>query len=190
MKLIVGLGNPGDKYVNTRHNIGFLAADFLASKLFKSQKFESKFSSLFLRSTFPCDAEQVSKEYDSKAVVLLKPQTFMNLSGQAVFLAIKFYKILVENIIVVHDDIDLPFAQIKLKQGGGSGGHNGLKSIDNLIGNNYHRIRIGVGRPENSRLDVADFVLSDFSKQESADLSSIFEKVKDHIIDFINRPAE
>ena len=110
----------------------------------------------------------------------------MNLSGEAVSLAVRFYKIPTENIIVLHDDIDLPFAKIKVKQGGGSGGHNGLKSIDSLVGNNYHRIRIGVGRPENPRFDVADFVLSNFSKEEQKELDFIFEEVKDQLSIILN----
>jgi PTH1 family peptidyl-tRNA hydrolase len=180
--LIVGLGNPGDKYEHTRHNIGFLAADFLASKLSRSSSFESKFNSLFLGTVCHSQSSQNSRhENTENTILILKPQTFMNLSGEAVSLAVRFYKIPTENIIVLHDDIDLPFAKIKVKQGGGSGGHNGLKSIDSLIGNNYHRIRIGVGRPENPRFDVADFVLSNFSKEEQKELDFIFEEVKNQL---------
>ncbi len=187
MYLIVGLGNPGDKYENTRHNVGFLAADFLASKLSRSSNFESKFNSLFLRTTYHSRSTQSSIcENTEKTLLILKPQTFMNLSGEAVSLAVRFYKIPTENIIVLHDDIDIPFAKIKVKQGGGSGGHNGLKSIDSLVGNNYHRIRIGVGRPENPRFDVADFVLSNFSKEEQKELDFVFEGVKDQLSIILN----
>ncbi len=168
--LLVGLGNPGNKYANTRHNVGFLAADYFASRI-RASNFEPKFDSLFSHAS-----------YNDKKIYLVKPQTFMNLSGEAVSKAARFYKIPLENIIVLHDDIDVLFAKIKVKQGGGSAGHNGLKSIDSILGNNYHRIRIGVGRPEDPRFDIADFVLSDFSKAEQKELEFIFEEVTSKVL--------
>lgn len=168
--LIAGLGNPGGKYTNTRHNIGFLTVDFLSDK-WKSTVFESKFHSMCSRCTV-----------DGKGIYLIKPQTFMNLSGRAVSQASRFYKIPLEKIIIIHDDIDLPFGKIKLKHGGGAGGHNGLKSIDQYIGNNYYRIRVGVGRPlEEEKIDVSCFVLSDFSKSEQEEIPFILEKVRSQI---------
>jgi PTH1 family peptidyl-tRNA hydrolase len=168
--LLVGLGNPGNKYVNTRHNIGFLAVDYFASRI-QASNFEHKFDSLFAQAS-----------YNDKKLFLLKPQTFMNLSGEAVSKIVRFYKIPLENIIVLHDDVDIPFEKIKVKQGGGSAGHNGIKSIDHNVGNNYHRIRIGVGKPEDSRFDISDFVLSDFSQSEQKELQFIFEEVKDELL--------
>lgn len=160
--LICGLGNPGTEYLNTRHNIGFKVIDALAYTL-KINSFESKFSSLIA----------IYKNGEHK-VILCKPQTFMNLSGQAISKIVNFYKIPVENIWVVHDDIDLEFTTIKVKQGGSHAGHNGLKNIDNHIGKNYHRIRVGVGRPLNKE-DVTNYVLSNFSKTEMKELDFVIQ---------------
>ena len=173
--LIVGLGNPGAEYKNTRHNIGFLSTDFIADKNPINSSFETKFKSLF-----------TTVNIAGTKIGILKPQTFMNLSGQAVILAKNFYKIPIENIIVIHDDIDIAFAKIKTKTGGSAGGHNGLKSIDSNIGKDYFRIRIGVDRPEDSRFEISDYVLSNFSKTEVAELGLIFNDVYDIILEYIN----
>ena len=154
MFLVVGLGNPGTEYQNTRHNVGFMAADIMISR-YKFSSFKSKFDGLIAEG-------QIGRE----KVYLLKPQTFMNLSGQSVVKAALFYKILPENIIVIHDDIDLALGQLKAKLGGGSGGHNGLKSIDANVTPQYNRIRIGVGRPQNKGPEMIDYVLGHFSKQD------------------------
>ncbi len=154
MFLVVGLGNPGKDYVNTRHNIGFMAADEIHSR-YKFSSFKNKF-----------DALAAEGQISSEKVLLLKPQTFMNLSGNAVVKAALFYKVLPENIIVIHDDIDLSIGQLKAKRGGGTGGHNGLKSIDSHITPDYNRIRIGVGHPASKGSEVADYVLGPFSKTE------------------------
>lgn len=151
MFLIVGLGNPGKEYENTRHNIGFMCVDALAQK-YKFNTFKNKF-----------DGEIAQGEIAQEKVYLLKPHTFMNLSGNSVVKAAAFYKILPQNIIVIHDDMDLPIGKIKAKIGGGSGGHNGIKSIDAAITPNYNRIRIGIGRPQD---EAVDFVLSSFSKAD------------------------
>ncbi len=155
--LVVGLGNPGPKYEQTRHNIGFMVLDRLASRAgfdFGREKFKAKMGQGFLGQT---------------KVVGLKPLTFMNLSGQSVSRATEFFKIPVDGIITVHDDLDLPFGAVRLKRGGGAGGHNGLKSLDSLLGNkNYFRIRMGIGRPEHGA--PRDFVLQRFDSAQQAEL--------------------
>jgi len=155
MFLIVGLGNPGFEYTDTRHNVGFLAVDAIV-KHYGFSAYKEKFSGLIAEG-----------KIGGEKVYLLKPQTFMNLSGNSVVKAAFFYKILPENIIVIHDDIDLTIEQLKVKIGGGSGGHNGLKSIDSHITNGYNRIRIGVGAPRGKGEEVVSHVLSKFSKNES-----------------------
>ncbi|MBU1669421.1 aminoacyl-tRNA hydrolase [bacterium] len=150
MLLIVGLGNPGTQYENTRHNIGFKVIDKLVSDF---------------------GARDISKNsfygelFKSSDILLLKPMTFMNLSGKSVQAVKNFYKIELEDIVVIHDDIDLPFSALRFKNGGGHGGHNGLRSIDGILGKEYVRIRMGVGKPE-YKSQVADYVLHDFSVEE------------------------
>ena len=158
MFLIVGLGNPGAEYQGTRHNAGFMAADALA-ETYRFSSYKSKFDGLIAEGTI-----------DGEKCLLLKPQTFMNLSGNSVLKAAAFYKILPENIIVIHDDMDLQPTQIKAKRGGGTGGHNGLKSIDSHIGANYNRIRLGVGHPQGIGDAVVNHVLSRFSKADALSL--------------------
>lgn len=155
MFLIVGLGNPGAEYDRTRHNIGFMAADAIQSH-FKFGPFKAKFDGLIAEGSI-----------DEERGYLLKPQTFMNLSGNAVIKAANFYKILPQNIVVIHDDMDLPIDKIKAKIGGGAGGHNGLKSIDAAITPDYNRIRLGVGHPNGVGEAVVNHVLSRFSKADA-----------------------
>ena len=172
MKLIVGLGNPGEKYKFNRHNVGFLAVDYLIDEL-NASKISSKFKGeLFKVDNF----------------LLLKPLTFMNLSGESVKKVKDFYKIENEDIIVIHDDLDLKLGALKFKRGGSSGGHNGLKSIDSLIGNDYYRIRIGIGRPE-SKEEVVNFVLSDFKKEEFDCIKNNFPIIKKAIFDIKKAPS-
>jgi len=150
MQLIVGLGNPGTQYEETRHNIGFKVIDQLVKN---SQANDVSKNSFF------------GELYKSKQRLFLKPTTFMNLSGKSLQAVKNFYKIDLENITVIHDDIDLPFSALRFKKGGGHGGHNGLRSIDAMIGNEYNRVRMGVGKPVH-KSQVADYVLHDFSDQE------------------------
>lgn len=155
MFLIVGLGNPGAEYADTRHNVGFMAVDAIADK-YNFSTYKSKFDGLIAEG-----------KIDGEKVFILKPQTYMNLSGNSVVKAAMFYKILPENIIVIHDDLDLTLGQIKAKIGGGAGGHNGLKSLDAHITPNYNRIRIGIGYPRNNDSDkVVAHVLGKISKSE------------------------
>lgn len=169
MFLVVGLGNPGKEYENTRHNVGFMAVDKIFDRHHFSQ-FKSKFDGLIAEG-----------QIGAEKVLLLKPQTYMNLSGNSVVKAALFYKILPENIIVLHDDVDLNLGRLKAKCGGGAAGHNGLKSIDANITPLYNRIRIGVGRPSNPDFNMADFVLSRLSKADEKTLSQSLDTAADAV---------
>jgi len=160
MFLIVGLGNPGTKYENSRHNIGFLVVDEIINNLFPSLITKKEFKGLL---------------YKDKNLLLLKPTTFMNLSGLSVAAVKNFFKIENDKIVVIHDDIDLCFGAIRFKKDGGNGGHNGLKSIDEHIKNDYIRVRIGIGKPKD-KSQIASYVLSDFSKEEKRYLKDIIKK--------------
>ncbi|MDO4199822.1 MAG: aminoacyl-tRNA hydrolase [Clostridia bacterium] len=154
--IIVGLGNPGRQYENTRHNSGFRALDFIASELGVNINRE-RFKSL------TCDAN-----LSGKRILLLKPQTYMNLSGQAVKEAMSFYKVPPENILLIFDDISLPVGKIRIRKSGSHGGQNGVKNIIALSGSdNFPRIRIGVGEKPSPAWDLSDWVLSKFSKSET-----------------------
>ncbi|QOY51564.1 aminoacyl-tRNA hydrolase [Candidatus Sulfurimonas baltica] len=151
--LIVGLGNPGPNYEQTRHNIGFMVID----ELVKRQNAQKLSSSLFNGELF-----KFSNHF------LLKPLTFMNLSGNSISAVKKFYKI--EDVVVIHDDLDLPFGTLRFKKGGGHGGHNGLKSTDEKISREYIRVRMGIGKPEHKG-EVSSYVLSNFNSKEQTHLS-------------------
>ncbi len=177
MKLVVGLGNPGKQYSMNRHNIGFRAVDLICENY--------GFSDFRLRDK----AFVAEGKLDSHKVLIVKPLTYMNLSGQAVGVFMRFHKIPVEDVIVIHDDIDLAFGQIKLKQGGGHGGHNGLKSIDSQIGKNYWRLRIGVGHPGHRDL-VSAYVLNNFSKDEEKEVPFLLQDIVSAFPDLIAGEAE
>ena len=172
-KLVVGLGNPGIEYKKNRHNIGFLVVDYLIDE-FNASKVSSKFK---------------GELYKIGDYFFLKPLTFMNLSGESVRIVKDFYKIDNDDIIVIHDDIDLGVGALKFKKGGSSGGHNGLKSIDKNIGNDYWRVRIGVGRPERKE-QVVSYVLSDFKKSELECIEKNFENIKKAIKDIKNAASK
>ncbi len=170
--MIVGLGNPGSEYANTRHNAGFWFGDEVVRKFGGNFKAERKFHGDVARSTI-----------DGQQVWLLKPDTFMNLSGQAVLALMQFYKIKLENILVVHDDLDLPVGTLKLKQGGGHGGHNGLRDIISRCGGNgFQRIRLGIGHP-GSKEKVTGHVL----KKASTDDQIAIENVIDQAINELDQ---
>ena len=156
MHLIVGLGNIGEKYQLTRHNVGFLVIDEITKNLNTSNINNPNFQSTLLKSGYN---------------LFSKPTTYMNNSGIAVHSIKEYYKIDLENIIVIHDDLDLPFGTVKFKIGGGHGGHNGLKSLDSHITKEYIRVRVGFGKPKDKE-DVANYVLSDFSKIEFEELNN------------------
>lgn len=162
--LIIGLGNPGLNYNDTRHNIGFAFINAIAEH-FHFPEFTTKFS-----------AHISSQLVENNKITLVKPQTYMNLSGQSVSRIAQFYKIPSENIIVIHDDLDLDLAKVKMKINGGSGGHNGINSIDQQIGKDYYRIRIGIGKP-NINYDVSNFVLSKFTNDEIKIIAILFENL-------------
>ena len=167
MWLFVGLGNPGEKYEKNRHNIGFMAVEHIARRhnfSSWSKKFQSEIS---------------GGDIDGNKVLLLKPQTFMNLSGQSVQAAASFYKIPLENIIVFYDELDLVPAKVRVRQGGGSGGHNGIKSIDEHVGRDYWRVRMGIGHPGDKDL-VSSYVLSDFTKADAIWLQDLLDAVADN----------
>jgi peptidyl-tRNA hydrolase, PTH1 family len=162
VKLIVGLGNPGSRYQWTRHNAGFMVLDRLSH--LAGIPVARKGSSSLSGEGF----------WHGSRLLLLKPQTFMNLSGRSVTEVARFHKIPCEEIIVVHDDIDIPFGNVRLKKGGGHGGHNGLRSILSDFGTgDFLRLRIGIGRPV--RGDVVDYVLQPFSSKEMQDLASVLD---------------
>lgn len=163
MKLIIGLGNPGKDYTNTRHNVGFSFVDSYLDSKNITDKWITKFDGLYLQTT-------IGKE----KVLFLKPQTYMNLSGNSVRKVIDYFNIDIEDILIVSDDLDLNVGNFKLKQDGSSGGHNGLKSIESSIGtNNYKRLKIGISK--NNDLDTKDYVLGNFSKAEKESLEKLFE---------------
>jgi len=161
MTLFVGLGNPGSQYEETRHNIGFKVIDRLISTFGARDISKNTFQGMLYRST---------------DTLFLKPTTFMNLSGKSLLSVKQFFKIELEDIIVIHDDIDLPFGAVRFKRGGGHGGHNGLKSIDALLGKAYIRVRIGVGKPAYTA-QVASYVLADFSEEEKSQIESLITHV-------------
>ena len=162
MKLFVGLGNPGKTFLNNRHNIGFNLIDKILDFLSENQK-------VVWNNKFNCHYFILNVK--SNKIIFVKPQTFMNLSGNSIILISKFFKISNEKIFVFHDELDLPLGKIKLKFNGSHAGHNGIKSIHNLIGSNYFRIRIGIDHPGKKEL-VSSYVLSDFSKKEENILES------------------
>jgi PTH1 family peptidyl-tRNA hydrolase len=171
MKLIVGLGNPGPKYQQTHHNIGFLAVDYLV-RAWNAQGPIQKNKALLWQ-----------VKLDGEDVFLIQPQTFMNLSGESVAAFFKFYKCAPSDLIVIHDELDLDPGVLRIKQGGRNGGHNGLRSIDECLGGDltqYTRIRLGIGHPRrlNLPIDVSDFVLMRFRKEDEAALTDIFRDVE------------
>lgn len=166
--LIVGLGNPGTTYVNTRHNIGFRVID----ELCKRHNVHDVSKSSFFGELFKMGGH-----------FLLKPQTFMNLSGKSIIAVKNFYKI--DDVIIVHDDLDLPFGTLRFKKGGGHGGHNGLKSADAVITPEYIRVRMGIGKPEH-KSQVADYVLHPFNENEEKYLREWIEKSADAVEMLLN----
>ncbi len=172
MKLIVGLGNPGPTYQSTRHNIGFMVIDKLIEELNPNNITKKSFE---------------GELYKSKDLLLLKPTTFMNLSGKSVQSVSHFFKIDLDNILVIHDDIDLSFGALKIKKGGGHGGHNGLRSIDSLLGKEYNRLRLGVDKPSRKEM-VANYVLGKFNSDEQKLLDNFIEYASNVASKWQNKP--
>ncbi|VAX42638.1 Peptidyl-tRNA hydrolase [hydrothermal vent metagenome] len=170
MKLIVGLGNPGTQYSKTRHNAGFLAVDRLVDRHSAGAVVKARFS-----------GDCVEASIAATKCLLLKPMTFMNLSGQSVLQAMQFYKLPMEDLLVITDDLALPVGSVRLRASGGAGGHNGLSDIERRLGSGeYARCRIGIG-PKPPMFDQAAFVLSRFTEEESDGLSSSIEAAADAV---------
>lgn len=159
--LIIGLGNPGLQFKKTKHNFGFLVIDQIIKDYNLSLDSKNNFYEVFLGSI------------KKNKIIVLKPMKYMNLSGLPTLKIKTFYKIDINNIMVFHDDLDIELGKIKIKIGGGSAGHNGLKDIDKNIGNNYFRVRLGIGRPQNSGFDISDYVLSKFTEEERDVVDSV-----------------
>ena len=177
--LIVFLGNPGPKYECTRHNAGFMAGDALAKKLGVSIN-KARFKAL-----------TASAEINGEKVLLMKPQTFMNLSGEAVGEAARFYKVPSDHVIVVSDEVSLPLGKLRVRSKGSAGGHNGLKSIiAALSGDNFPRVRIGVGAPPHPDYDMADWVLSVFRNQDLEDMLSAADSAAEAVITYVTDGPE
>lgn len=170
-KLIVGLGNPGKKYSETKHNMGQMVVDFIAQK--KNLNYQKSFK-----------GEYAQFNIDEEKVILLKPHTYMNLSGESVIQCKTFFKVETENILIVHDELDLNFGVVSFKDGGGLAGHNGLKSVnEHLSGPNFKRFRLGIGRPMHG--EVSDYVLSNFTADEKIVLKKYIEQASMAVDDFL-----
>ncbi|PEF09773.1 aminoacyl-tRNA hydrolase [Bacillus thuringiensis] len=176
MKLIVGLGNPGREYELTRHNIGFMAIDELAKRWnisLNEQKFKGVFGAGFV---------------NGEKVILLKPLTYMNLSGESIRPLMDYYKIDVEDFVVMYDDLDIPVGKLRLRMKGSAGGHNGVKStISHLGTQEFQRIRMGIDRPKNG-MKVVDYVLGRFTSEEIPDVNHSIEKAVDACEEWLNKP--
>ena len=165
--LIVGLGNPGPEYAGNRHNVGFRVADLLAERAGAGFKRDRS------------RAQVATGRLAGLPIVLAKPMTFMNASGRPVAALRGFYKVQPDRLLVIHDELDIPFGSVRLKFGGGDNGHNGLRSVTAALGSrDYYRIRIGIGRPP-GRMDPADFVLRDFSAAERREVPLVLERAAD-----------
>ncbi|PSL27125.1 PTH1 family peptidyl-tRNA hydrolase [Planomicrobium soli] len=176
MKLIIGLGNPGKTYAGTRHNIGFEVIDFLADK-WNAPLTQSKFKGMY----------SIIHRPEGK-VMLLKPLTYMNLSGEAVGALMDYYDIALEDIVVVYDDLDLPTGQLRLRQKGSAGGHNGIKSLIQHLGSQeFNRVRFGIDRPPTG-MKVPDYVLSRFSKEEAPEVAEAVKKSAEACEYWLSKP--
>jgi len=175
MILLAGLGNVENKYKFTRHNFGFLVLD----EIINEYNLENQ--------GFKMNSEIFSGKINDEKTIAIKPQDFMNNSGISVFEVSQFFKINPENIVVFHDEIDIKFGEIRTKKGGGNAGHNGLKSIDEKIGKDYWRFRIGVSRPQNKEFEIADFVLSKFSDEELLEVNKIALNIAKSLPDFLKK---
>lgn len=174
--LVAGLGNPGREYENTRHNIGFMVIDKVLEKLNGASVSENGCNSIFYK-----------LKYKGKSVIFAKPQTFMNLSGNAVAALLNREKLDKSNLLVVHDELDLPLGRMRIRKGGSSGGHNGINSIIEMLGNqqDFLRMRIGIGRDRN----VVDYVLGEFKEEEKGLLNEMIDCAADAVIELLKAPA-
>lgn len=174
MKLIIGLGNPGKEYEQTRHNCGFMVIDRLCKKLQVTID-QSKFKGLYTKF-----------KYQGEDVILLKPQTYMNLSGESVQEIMRFFKIDIEDILVIYDDLDMPVGKLRLRQSGSAGGHNGIKNIIKHVGSqNFNRIRIGIDR--HPYMDVVNYVTSKFTKEQMPLIDEGIEKASEAVLLYLQK---
>lgn len=174
--LIVGLGNPEDKYKDTRHNIGFMAVDFFASA--------NDFPAWTIKKDLKCHLAMHT--IGDTRIILCKPMTYMNLSGEAVQAVQRFYRVYNPETLAIYDELDIPFGQIRTRVGGSAAGHNGVKSLIQHIGDDFLRIRIGIGSETSDKADPADFVLGKFSKKEQGGAPLILREANSLISDFIS----
>ena len=177
MILLVGLGNPTPDSNDNRHNVGFKIIDSI-NKKFGLTKQKPKFKGLL-----------TTGNISNKKVYAIKPLTFMNNSGICIRELIEYFKIDAEDVIVFHDDLDVDFAKIKVKFGGSSAGHNGIESIDKFIGKDYSRVRVGIGKPE-KKIEVSDFVLTNFTEEEKVDLEKVIENIIDSMPILIDKKLD
>ena len=168
MKLVIGLGNPGLKYKDTRHNIGFNALEAIGNK-YNISGYTNRFEGKLTR-----------KKFSNHDILFFMPMTYMNNSGIPISKLVNFYKIPLENVFVIYDDLDLPVGKIRIKIGGGNAGHNGLKSIDHHIGKNYCKIKIGIDKPQESSM-ITNYVLSKFEENDLRKINRIFDFLADNI---------
>jgi PTH1 family peptidyl-tRNA hydrolase len=181
--LVVGLGNPGAEYAKNRHNVGFMVADLLAGRV------GARFGR-YRRAPAEVAEARLGIGTEAPRLVLVKPLTYMNLSGGPVSALAQFYKVPVDRIVAVHDELDIPYGQLRLKVGGGEGGHNGLRSMSKSLGSkDYLRVRFGIGRPP-GRQDPADYVLSDFTPVERKELDFLLDRAADATEALIARGLE
>ncbi|MFC0216126.1 aminoacyl-tRNA hydrolase [Paenibacillus chartarius] len=179
MKCFVGLGNPGSQYAKTRHNIGFMAVDRFADK-HGLNKFQNK-----------CKGLLAEGNVGGEKVYLLKPQTYMNLSGESLRACMDFYKIPLEDVVILYDDLDTAFGSIRLRYQGSAGGHNGIKSIIQHTGTQtFNRIRIGISRPTVPGFDIANYVLAAFTKEEFSRMDALLDNVVDAMEFSLSNPFE
>ncbi|SCE75845.1 aminoacyl-tRNA hydrolase [Micromonospora mirobrigensis] len=179
--LVVGLGNPGREYAGNRHNVGFMVADLLAGRV--GARFGRHKRAV-------AEVAEGRLGFGGPRLVLVKPLTYMNLSGGPVAALAQFYKVPLGQVVAVHDELDIPYGQLRVKCGGGEGGHNGLRSMSrSLAGKDYVRVRFGVGRPP-GRQDPADFVLSDFAAVERKELEFLVDRAADVVESVITRGVE
>jgi PTH1 family peptidyl-tRNA hydrolase len=168
MWLICGLGNPGPKYAGTRHNIGFMVVDRLAER-WRAPTWQQKFK-----------GEATTTQVAGEPALLLKPLTYMNVSGDSVQPAMAFYKLGLDRLIVIHDELDLPLGKLKLKKGGGHGGHNGIRHIAGRLGEDFFRVRAGIGRPDGKK-SVSSHVLGGFAGDEAIEADLLVDKTADAV---------
>lgn len=174
--ILVGLGNPGKEYELTRHNIGFHCLDYFVDKTDGMSEWIEKEDLKCLHA---------SGRLGENRVIAIKPTTYMNLSGEAVQAAASFYKVPSQNIVAIHDELDIAFGHIRTRLGGSSAGHNGIKSVSQYLGEDYGRVRIGIGPKKPAQIDSADFVLQKFTEQEQAQLPSLYREVSSLLTEYL-----